>query len=219
MAQDDVIHYNALVDEAARIGLEGFRRVNRFENKVIAAKRIERLASWIRARMEGLAAADKQEQQMAQTEKEGTQEQMPRTPTATAMKKERIRRTPPSSQHRANGGFGKPARKIGDFVPVRPDTDRARVIEAVKPGKLTLDQLAAKLGMPKSKVNMILFCMSRDNGIGYYKEEDRIMLEPPGSLTVDNLVKVAAPPAGPAAEDKAPAPKRRRTRASREAAA
>jgi hypothetical protein len=82
-----VKRYNDLVAEASEIGLEGYKPATSFRDENAGAKRCEALASSIKARKEGLAAAEKQAAQPGGPVARETQEpDMARTATARKAK-------------------------------------------------------------------------------------------------------------------------------------
>lgn len=117
-------------------------------------------------------------------------------------------------------GKGKPAGKVADFTPVKDGSIRSQILRLMD-GAMTAEQIGAKLGFDRAKVNAHAFCLHRDCAIGYEVAADgKLRALFPGNKTLaDALKKVeppppkaakpaakAAPKAGKAKADKAPAP-------------
>jgi hypothetical protein len=95
----------------------------------------------------------------------------------------------------ANGGgrrIGQPAGKVGNFVPVRAGTARAKIVALGAKGDLTVAAIAARIGKDRKTVLTHLFCLNRDSAIGYRVKDDRVELSFPGSKTAKDAIKVAA---------------------------
>ncbi len=106
-----------------------------------------------------------------------------------AAKKKAKKKTTKPAGDRKPRGKGKGAGKVADFRPVREGTDRQKVLKLMG-GTNTAEQIAAELGMNAKKVGTIVFCMSRDNGIGYeFGAKGQLKALYPGDKTYKDAVK------------------------------
>lgn len=107
-----------------------------------------------------------------------------------AAKKAAKKTTKPAGEKKPRGK-GKSAGKVADFRPVREGTDRQKVLKLMN-GQNTAEQIGTELDMPAKKVGTIVFCMSRDNGIGYeFGPKGQLKALFPGSNTYKDAVKAA----------------------------
>jgi hypothetical protein len=120
---DWVKRYNTLVEEAKSIGLEGVRPVtSRFRDTATGAKRCQALESSIKARREGLAAAERQEAAHPKAEDPPSEEQSPpanqesETMSTATKKKTAAKKTPVKRPAKAKTGLPRGG-IIGDFDP------------------------------------------------------------------------------------------------------
>jgi hypothetical protein len=110
---------------------------------------------------------------------------------AMASKKKTKKPAKPAGEKKSRGK-GKAAGKVADFRPVREGTDRHKVLKMMN-GSNTAEQIAAELGMNSKKVGTIVFCMSRDNGIGYeFGAKGQLKALFPGEKTLKDAVKKPA---------------------------
>lgn len=111
---------------------------------------------------------------------------------AKAAKKTKPKKDPADRKPR---GVGKAAGKVSEFRPIREGTDRQKVLKLMN-GQNTAAQISQELGFGEKgekKVGTIVFCMSRDNGIGYeFGGKGQIKALFPGEKTYKDAVKKPA---------------------------
>ncbi len=109
-----------------------------------------------------------------------------------AKKKAKKAKTAKPAGEKKSRGKGKAAGKVADFRPVREGTDRQKVLKLMN-GTSTAAQIAGELGFGEGgekKVGTIVFCMSRDNGIGYeFGAKGQLKALYPGDKTYKDAVK------------------------------
>lgn len=89
-------------------------------------------------------------------------------------------------------GVGKPAGKVSDLRLIREGTDRAKVLKLMT-GRHTSAQIAQETGLDEKKVGTIIFCLSRDCGIGYkFGEKGQVEAIYPGDKGYKDVIKKAA---------------------------
>ncbi len=109
-----------------------------------------------------------------------------------ATKKKAAKKTKAPAGERKPRGVGKPAGKVADLRQVRDGTDRAKVLKLMT-GKNTAAQIGQELGIDEKKVGTIIFCLSRDCGIGYsFGEKGQVEAIYPGDKTYKDVIKKAA---------------------------
>jgi hypothetical protein len=185
--------YNALALDSAPVG-EEVRKVEKFESKGVGKKRVFAILEqrYLSQPHETAEAAPSEGSSVAAEPTAGGESQASESEGEDMSKKKKVRvRVKKEPGERKPRGKGKPAGKVSELRPVREGTDRQKVLKLMN-GSNTAEQIASEIGdkMTAKKVGTIVFCMSRDNGIGYeFGVKGQLKAVYPGDKAYKDAVK------------------------------
>jgi hypothetical protein len=194
---DQVRWWNAAVAfiKDQDLPLVSYKTVTKFSDRESGTKRCTALASALRAAMQSEKAYAQQEASSEPAPAHLAEALVSSEPVEDEDLAKKAKKTaaPKAKGNGVNGGFrtnyGKPAKRVDEFRPVRAGTDRAKLIEELDSGKCKVPQMANKY----KALSTMLLCMNRDCGIGYHVDEDLVItLKYPGSKTLEDAIKQPA---------------------------